>query len=310
MLRYVSALLGSVLVLACAEAERERTPMEVDDGPLSVFVVNYPLQYFAERIGGDHVEVVLPAPPGVDPAVWTPSPEVVSDYQSADLIVENGAGYAAWTAHATLPSASRVNTASDFGDRLIVESRAVTHGHGPEGEHSHPDTAFTTWLDPTLAIQQSRAIAKALSERRPDAEQDFSAGLAELEADLGDLDARLRDALRPFADRPVLFSHPVYQYFARRYGLEGDSLHWEPGESQDESEWADLAERLAETPVRVIFFEGEPHPEVESRLRGLGIRTLVFEPGGARPEGRDWLELMHQNASRVERAHTASASQP
>ena len=33
---------------------------------LKVYTVNYPLQYFAERIGGDHVEVFFPGPAGED----------------------------------------------------------------------------------------------------------------------------------------------------------------------------------------------------------------------------------------------------
>jgi zinc transport system substrate-binding protein len=131
------AAIAIVCALGCSGAERQNVPQVADAGPLSVYVVNQPLQYFAERIGGEHVEVVLPAPQGVDPAFWQPSADVVSDYQSADLILENGAGYAAWTRHTTLPRASRVDTSAGFGDRLIVESGAVTHGHGPEGDHTH-----------------------------------------------------------------------------------------------------------------------------------------------------------------------------
>ena len=42
---------------------------------LVVYAVNYPLAYFAERIGGDLVEVVFPAPVDEDPAFWNPSAE-------------------------------------------------------------------------------------------------------------------------------------------------------------------------------------------------------------------------------------------
>ena len=31
-------------------------------GPLKIYAVNYPLKYFAERIGGDQVRAALPAP--------------------------------------------------------------------------------------------------------------------------------------------------------------------------------------------------------------------------------------------------------
>ena len=53
---------------------------------LVVFPVNYPLAYFAERIGADQVEVVLPAPADVDPAYWMPDQKTISAFQKADLI--------------------------------------------------------------------------------------------------------------------------------------------------------------------------------------------------------------------------------
>jgi ABC-type Zn uptake system ZnuABC Zn-binding protein ZnuA len=66
-------------------------------GTLKVYVVNYPLQCFAERIGAGHVNVVFPAPADVDPAYWMPDAKTISDYQQADLILVNGANYAQWS---------------------------------------------------------------------------------------------------------------------------------------------------------------------------------------------------------------------
>ena len=82
--------------------------------PLTVYAVNYPLAYFAERIGGEQVEVVFPAPADVDPAYWAPAPEVIADYQKADLILLNGADYAHWVGRTTLPASKMVNTSASL----------------------------------------------------------------------------------------------------------------------------------------------------------------------------------------------------
>ena len=70
---------------------------------LTVYVVNYPLQYFAQRIAGEHAEVVLPVPPDVDPAFWMPDVATIAAYQRADLILLNGAQYAQWLTKVSLP---------------------------------------------------------------------------------------------------------------------------------------------------------------------------------------------------------------
>ena len=80
-MRRLLAIVGVALcVAACGETRREAVlPVDAsDDGPLSVFAVNYPLAWFAERIGGEHVRVHFPAPPDVDPAFWTPDAETVA----------------------------------------------------------------------------------------------------------------------------------------------------------------------------------------------------------------------------------------
>ena len=132
---------------------------------LMVYVVNYPLQYFAERIAGEHATVVFPAPTQVDPAFWMPEPSAIAAYQRADVILLNGANYAKWLSKVTLPYARSVDTSVGFQDRYIRITDAVTHMHGPTGAHTHADYAFTTWLDFALATQQAQAISEALSRK-------------------------------------------------------------------------------------------------------------------------------------------------
>ncbi|KPK50972.1 MAG: hypothetical protein AMJ63_13415, partial [Myxococcales bacterium SG8_38_1] len=69
---------------------------------LVVYAVNYPLQYFAQRIAGEFAEVVMPVPPDMDPAFWQPDAAIIGDFQRADLILLNGAGYAKWVSRVSL----------------------------------------------------------------------------------------------------------------------------------------------------------------------------------------------------------------
>ncbi len=290
------------LVGGCAEspAPDASTSAATPPGPLVVCAVNYPLAYFAERIGGDAVDVHLPVPAGVDPATWSPDAATITSYQGADLILLNGAGYAAWVGRATLPAGKLVDTSAKFADRYLTVDDAVTHTHGPEGEHDHGDVAFTTWLDPTLAALQAAAVRDALIEARPDNEDGFRSRYAELAADLSDIEDGLRAVFAMLGGQPVLFSHPVYQYLERRYELNAGSLHWEPDQVLTDADLKSLAEVLATHPARILIWEVEPMPETLGRLEALGVSNVVYDPCANRPEDGDYLACMRANLGNME----------
>ena len=101
-------------------------------------------------------------------------------------------------------------------------------------------------------------MADAFAEARPEHEAAFAAGLAALESALSELDTKLGEAARAIGKTPLLFSHPVYQYFARRYALNARSLHWEPEDPPDERAWRALEELLVEHPARWMIWEAAP----------------------------------------------------
>jgi zinc transport system substrate-binding protein len=287
------AAVMTVLTVACGErVPQERGPEQRADNVLHVITVNYPLAYFAERILGDRGNVSFPAPPDVDPAYWSPEPADITAYQQADLILANGPGYAAWLANATLPRSRVVDTTAVVGEQLIPIESTVTHTHGPTGDHSHGGAAFTTWLDFDLATAQAAAVADAIVAARPAHEAEFRAAFNALAADIERLDADLMAVAKALGDQPVLFSHPVYQYLERRYNLHAISVHWEPDEVPEEAQWRELQSVLQRHPAKIMIWEAEPLGETRRRLAGLGVQSVVFSPGGNRPETGDWLDFM------------------
>ena len=271
---------------------------------LSVYAVNYPLQYFAQRIAGEQAEVTLPVPAAIDPAFWQPDVAAIANFQQANIILLNGAGYAKWVNRVSLPRRKLVGTSAGFRDRYIHTEGDVTHSHGREGDHSHAGTAFTTWLDFTLAVEQARAVAGALSRQRPGSRDVFEHNLALLEKDLLDLDRRVQEIVATDPDKLLLASHPVYQYFKRRYGLNLQSVMWEPEAMPDTAQWSAVARLLMEHPVRWMVWEGKPAPESVTRLRRMDIDSLVFDPCGNRPGAGDFLSVMQQNIANLRQAYT------
>ncbi|MFG0319878.1 MAG: metal ABC transporter substrate-binding protein [Planctomycetota bacterium JB042] len=293
----IAVLLGAAACRDSGEPPREAAS---ESGERRVVrTVNEPLRAMAARIGGDAFEVRYPGPADEDPAFWVPDEEEILGYREADLILRNGAGYAKWVAQASLPFARTVDTSASFAERLIEEAEVVTHAHGPEGEHAHGGTAFTTWLDYSLAAEQARAVEAALARLRPDRAEAMAARAAEVTAEFEALDERLL-AVDPERRRsPLIASHPVYQYLARRYGLDVRSVHFEPDLVPDADGWATLDALLAERPASSMLWEGPPHEETVRGLDERGIRVVVFEPCGAPPADGDFFAIQRANVDRL-----------
>ena len=299
-------LLALPLFAACCdEAPRETTALPTS-GPIAVAAVNYPLAYFAQRIGGDAIEPAHDLPAGVDPAHWRPTVDDIARFQASEVILDNGAGYAGWMATATLPMSRVVDTSDPFHTRLIAREGSVTHSHGPGGEHDHGELAFTTWLDLRQAVQQAAAVRDALVARRPDDRARFDAGFEALRRDLEQLDDECVAAVTPTMRRRAYFSHPVYDYLARRFGIEQRSVHWEPDVAPTAEQWAELdAHREAGFAATVMFWEGPPTAEAVAGLAERGIESLVYAPCGDAPETGDFLTVMRANRDALRAAYGA-----
>lgn len=267
-----------------------------------VYTVNYPLAYFAERIGGEHVDVHFPVPADRDPAFWMPPIMVLSEYQQADLILLNGAGFAKWLDKVSMPRSRLVDTSRAFADDFIPIENAVTHSHGSEGEHSHTGTASTTWLDMQQAIKQAEAVAKALMRRLPEKKEAIASNLEALKKELTVLNTELADLAKDGKVSGLLASHPRYQYLARRYNMEIRSQQWEAGEMPSEEQWAEVDKLLSESPASWMLWEKAPNPDAVAKLQALNIKSLIFDPLTNRPSEGDFISHMQENIERLRSA--------
>ena len=296
-IRMIPVLFAAVIVMALSLPVQAEKPV--------IYTVNYPLYYFASRIAGDAAEVVFPVPADIDPAFWMPSPEEITEFQKADLIILNGAGYAKWVQKATLSEYKMVNTSESFSDRYVKTRGNVTHSHGPSGDHSHAGIAFTTWLDPTLAVIQATAIYDALLKKMPDREKELSRNLKSLRKDLEWLDGILEQVVLGKQGMPVIASHPVYQYLTRRYSLNFGSLQWEPGEYPSDEEWKRVGSVIEKYDYQAkwMIWEGPPIEKSVKKLESHGISSTVFNPCGNRPAEGDYLDVMKANVANLKKVY-------
>ena len=298
-------LLGAVLLAAACGGEDRSTISEDPPATASknalVVTSNYPLYFFASRIaeGVDVApEIVFPDIDG-DPTLWIPGAGQIQLLQSADAVIINGAGAESWLKLISIDRQSLVDTSADIADRLIALDDSVLHQHGPEGEHSHQGTAFTTWLDPQLAIAQAKSVTSALIQLAPSGETGFRDNMAKLEQELMQLDSRLAEVFAILRGRPVLFSHPVYQYLQHHYGINGRSLHWEPEQEPTTSAWIAMQQITTTHSATIMIWEDEPLTSTAQRLSDAGVNSVYFHTVANRPDQGDYLSAMRANVERI-----------
>jgi zinc transport system substrate-binding protein len=298
-IRYFSAFLFTLLLAACGgETAPEPAVSAAEKTRPLIIASNYPMYFFTREIAGDSAEVIFPSMEG-DPANWKPRSDAIARMQSAQLVVLNGAAYESWLNWVSLPDGILLDTSAGIRDRLIPLEDETIHQHGPEGEHSHQGFAFTIWLDPTLAMEQASAIEQAISELVPENKETHRANLARLQARLSELDQELKRAFEALGEQPLIFSHPVYQYLAARYGLNGISVHWEPGEDPGIKAWIDFQEMLRRHPAKLMLWEDEATAVTTSQLEQLGVFPIPFQTASNLPQTGDYFDVMSANISRL-----------
>ncbi len=272
-----------------------------------IYTTFYPTCFFASRIVGDRATVVCPLPDGEDPIFWSPPTDILQAFQSADLIVINGANFEQWVSSAALPMSRLVDASAPLHEHLItIES--TTHRHGTMGEHSHEGLDGHTWMAPANAIEQARAILLALQRRWPEHANAWHHGHRQLEEDLLALDRRFRE-LAPLCSSAVLIaSHPAYNYIAQRYAITIHTIPLSPDQPPDPDAQANLSNLLRNHPhasPRILLWEDDPADSIREHLENdFAIRSLTFSPCESlsqqdRALGNDYLVVMNRNLDRL-----------
>jgi len=297
-MRNILVILIVTLLIACTEKEPGgQGPVTAQNKPM-VVTSNCPLYFFSSEIAGDLVDVRFPSIEG-DPAMWVPGGDEAIMLQSADLLILNGAGYESWLSFTTLSGENIVDTTANVQSMLLPIENTTVHQHGPQGKHSHQGTAFTTWLDPELAIEQSRSILQAVTQLKPDQAELFKTNFDQLEKRLRQLDQSLAQSFAKLAAQPVVFSHPVYQYLQHRYQINGRSLHWEPGIEPGTRDWIELGKLLQAHPAKLMVWEETPLDSTRGRLTEMGVQSVVFNPAANPGKPTDYFEMMNKNTDQI-----------
>jgi len=125
--------------------------------------------------------------------------------------------------------------------------------------------------------------------------QEFDNNFKELESGIIELDNKMEILFKPYQGKTLYASHPVYQYLGSRYGINITSEHWEPGQKVELDMVKTFIGSLSVNDIKIMLWEGEPHPETRLLLEEAGVKAILFIPCGNKPQEGDYLSVMKQN---------------
>ncbi|MCY4583479.1 MAG: zinc ABC transporter substrate-binding protein, partial [Chloroflexi bacterium] len=126
--------------------EPANTPTSVPSEPLSVVASIYPMQYLAERIGGDRVEVETLVRPGTEAHGFELTASHLRRIAAADVVVTNGLTLLPWLDRALESlgdDLSGIVVEAAYPEAALpAEEGADPHGHMEGAEHGEGESAF------------------------------------------------------------------------------------------------------------------------------------------------------------------------
>jgi zinc transport system substrate-binding protein len=271
-------------------------------GPVSAVASFYPIEYLARRIGGEHVQVFNPVPPGAEPHDLELTPRSIERIQKSRVFLYLGEGF-----QPAVDRALDTIKGPDLVVRDVAEGLRLVPGVNEVEEEAGLDPHI--WLDPVMAQGIAGNIAAALKEADPANADTYTANADKVKGDLVALDADFKSGLANCKRKEIITSHAAFAYLANRYGLEqvpitGLSPEAEPSPARLQ----EIITFARAHDVKYIFFETLVEPKVAQLIASeVGAQTLVLNPiEGLTSEqvaaGRDYISIMRENLANLKTA--------
>ncbi|KOX28339.1 ABC transporter substrate-binding protein [Streptomyces sp. NRRL F-4707] len=267
----------------------------------------YPMEYLAEQIGGDHVNVTTLTEPGQEPHDLELSAKQTAQMGEADAVLylkslQPAVDEAiAQSGVKTKIDAATLTKLEDHGD---VEH---DHGHGGE-EHAEEEHAHEggdgldphVWLDPVKYAEIAEGVARAFEKADPDHAADYRANAEALAKKLGGLDTAFKNGLAKTGTKVFFTNHAAFGYLAERYGLTQEAINGlDPESEPSPARIKELQEEAKADGVTTVFYETLVSGKTAKTLaKDAGLKTDVLDPLEGitdKSRGDDYVAVMQSN---------------
>lgn len=306
--QYVYGIIASCLfltsVIGCSSKESKDSTNQ--NGSVSIVTTLYPLEDFAKKIGGSHVQVTNVVPAGTESHDFEPSAKDLAKLSKANIFLYHGSGFESWTEKA-------VSNLDKSKTKIVNASDGLTLDEGSKGDHNHSHDHEGMdphlWLDPTLAKKESRKIYDAIVSADPAHKEEYTKNFTELEKQFDQLDVEFQTMAKKATKKEFVTSHAAFSYLAHRYGLKQISISGlSPEDEPTPKELKAIIDEVKEHQVKYIFFEtlvsGKMADVVKNEVKA---EALILNPlEGLTAEEikskQDYFSVMRKNKENLAKA--------
>ncbi len=289
-----------VLTVVAALGLTACAPAPGSDQKIQVIAAFYPLQFLAERIGGDQVDVTTLTQPGGDPHDLELTAQQLAAIGEADLVVYQKGFQPAVDKAIEATSPERTLDVSSLIEMLDATA-------DPDGEE-HADSDPHTWLYPGNMAKFAEAIGAQLGAIDPDRKDTFTTAAGNVVTELNTLKSDFTTGLARCDRREFITAHAAFAYLAHHFDLTQIGIAGlDPTVEPTTARIAEIHVLAKKYGVTTIFYETLTSPAVAKAIAGdLGLKTDVLDPlegitGESR--GTDYLEIMRANLTALRTAN-------
>lgn len=277
---------------------------------VNIVVTFYPLQYFAQQVGGELVNVTTLTPSGGEPHDYSPTPQDIIKIKTSDIFILNGAGLEPWTTK-LLPQLTTEKIKTLTMSEQVELLSNTNHESESEEEHEKEMGQFDPhiWLDPVRAQQQVTALKNLLISIDPSHTSTYEQNAKNSIQKLENLQKEFSTGLSLCKKREIISSHNAFQYLAQRFQFHVESIAgFSPEEDPSPKHLAELSKLVTSKNIGYIFTETLASPKfVDTLSHEAKVKTLVLNPlEGLTQEDlrqeKDYLSIMRENLNNLKTA--------
>ncbi|HZF89733.1 metal ABC transporter solute-binding protein, Zn/Mn family [Streptomyces sp.] len=275
----------------------------------------YPMQFLAEQIGGDHVDVTTLTEPGQEPHDLELSTKQTAELQESDAVLYlKGLQPAVDEAVGQADVRTKIDAASltELEDHGSVEHEHAGEEHAEEhsAEHSEEEEHALdphVWLDPVKYAEIAKGVGAAFEKADPDHAADYKKNTDALVGKLNELNTRFEDGLKNTKTKVFFTNHAAFTYLAERYGLTQEAISGlDPESEPSPARIKELQEEAKADGVTTVFYETLVSDKTAKTLaKDAGLKTDVLDPLEGitdKSEGDDYFQVMESNLGALKTA--------